>query len=185
MMELKLGSIKLLFVCLISLSTHLAFSQTVSMSTNFLDWAELGTVNAGASYAVSRHWSVNASGMYNPFRLFDVQLKKRSASLGARYWPWHVYSGWWTALGGRWSEFSENWFDEEQTREGTRLGGGLSFGYSYMVTPHFNIDLGVGLWTGQEKYRKYECPVCGRILESGEKIFVRPDNFLVSFAYVF
>lgn len=72
-----------------------------------------------------------------------------------------------------------------ETREGDRVGAGLYAGYTYMLTPHLNIELGLGLWSGLDMYRCYSCPVCGVTLESGKTYFILPDDVMISIAYVF
>lgn len=69
-----------------------AAAQNVSLSTNLLDYANLGTLNLSASYAVARHWSVVADVKYNPFDWKDGNAfaKQKLLSAGARIWPWHV-----------------------------------------------------------------------------------------------
>ena len=79
-------------------------AQKMQLSMNTLDIMALGTLNLQFDYAVSRHWSIGMSGKYNPFK-YNVsqegngqfQLQQRSIALNARWWPWHVYSGWWVS----------------------------------------------------------------------------------------
>ena len=51
--------------------------------------------------------------------------------------------------------------------------GGIAFGggYSLMLGEHINLDFGLGLWTGYQKYVTYACPQCGKVVDSGEKWF--------------
>ena len=86
-----------------------ANAQSFRLSTNLADCANLGTLNLEAAYGMSRHWSLSASVKYNPFEYGDedaaLQSKQRSVSVGARYWPWHVYSGWWASGDLRYQEY--------------------------------------------------------------------------------
>lgn len=72
-----------------------------------------------------------------------------------------------------------------ETREGDRFGAGLYAGYTHMISRHFNIEVGMGLWGGLDAYRKYSCPACGVTVESGKGLFLLPDDIMVSLAYVF
>jgi hypothetical protein len=54
-----------------------------------------------------------------------------------------------------------------------------------MLSPHWNLELGVGMWGGRAWYRTYSCPVCGITVDSGAKWFARPDDVMMSFVYVF
>lgn len=166
-------------------------AQTVSLSTNLLDYACLGTLNADVSYSLSRRWSVTAGARYNPFTFRkgdpdkQFQLRQQSYSLGARLWPWHTWSGWWFAGKMRYQEYNTGGIRSLETREGDRFGAGLYAGYTYMLTSHLNIEFGLGLWSGLDVYRCYSCPVCGVTLESGKTHFILPDDIMISLAYVF
>ena len=180
----------LLSAVLLGLSSAL-YAQKASVSTNLLGYAALGTMNVDASYAISRHWSLQAGLKYNPFtfRKGDAsrqfQYRQQSYFVGARMWPWHIWTGWWFASKLRHQEYNMGGLLGRETREGDRVGAGLYSGYSYMLSSHFNIEFGVGFWTGLDMYRKYSCPMCGITVESGRKAFVLPDDLMISLVYVF
>lgn len=181
----------ILAVVAFAISSLKSEAQTVSLSTNLLDYACLGTLNADVSYSLSRRWSVTAGARYNPFTFRkgdpdkQFQLRQQSYSLGARLWPWHTWSGWWFAGKLRYQEYNSGGIRSLETREGDRFGAGLYAGYTYMLTSHLNIELGLGLWSGLDVYRCYSCPVCGVTLESGKTHFILPDDIMISLAYVF
>ena len=70
-----------------------------SLFTNVADWSHFGTMNASFLYSVSRRSTVGATLRYNPFcfgRGGGARMyKMRAAEVDYRFWPWHVYSGWW------------------------------------------------------------------------------------------
>ena len=72
-----------------------------------------------------------------------------------------------------------------ETEEGDRLGAGLYSGYTYMLSSHFNIEFGLGLWAGIDRYRRYSCPKCGITVGDGDRGFILPDDVTVSLVYVF
>ena len=73
----------------------------------------------------------------------------------------------------------------QRTEEGDRAGAGLYAGYTHMLSPHWNIEFGLGMWGGISWYRKYSCPSCGLTVDNGREWFARPDDLLVSLVYVF
>ena len=166
-------------------------AQRVSVSTNLLGYAQLGTMNVEASYAVARKWSVTAGIRYNPFTYHkgDVedqfQYRQQSYSLGVRMWPWHTWSGWWMAAKARYQEYNVGGIFSRETSEGDRVGMGLYSGYTLMVSRHLNMEFGLGLWTGLDVYRRYSCPICGLTTAQGRKVFVLPDDIMVALVYVF
>ena len=73
----------------------------------------------------------------------------------------------------------------KEAEEGDRFGAGIYTGYTHMLSRHFNVEFGVGMWSGIASYRRYSCPVCGETVGAGIKCFLLPDDFMISFAYVF
>lgn len=168
-----------------------AFGQKMTVSTNILGYLDLGTLNAGISYAVGRHWSIDASAAYNPWTFNkgkpqkQFQHRRQSYSAGARFWPWHVYSGWWIMGEMQYQEYNYGGLFTDRTEEGDCLGIGLSAGYTYMLHPDVNIEFGIGLWGGAKRYTAYTCPACGLTTSSGTKAFILPDNIMIGIVYVF
>ena len=176
---------------LIALSSRTSAAQTFSVSTDLLGYARLGTMNLDASYAMSRRWSLTAGVRYNPFTFRkgdperQFQSRQQSYAVGVRMWPWHTWTGWWFAGKLRYQEYNMGGIVSPKTEEGDRIGGGLYAGYTHMLSSHFNIEFGVGMWSGMAWCRQYSCPVCGLTTDSGRKFFVLPDDVMISLAYVF
>ena len=176
-------------------------AQVFSLSTNVLDWANLGTINAQAGLAFSQHLSLHAGARYNNWNFGSAekgtafQNRARSASLGLRYWPWNVYSSWWMSARAQVEEYNRGGLLRRPlTEEGLAAGMGLGVGYSRMLDRHWNLDLGLGGWFGKAWYTQYRCPRCGRVVsgEDGTPVrgatrwFLQPSNELqVSISYIF
>ena len=166
-------------------------AQTFQIGINAADLASLGTVSAEAGVALQRHWTLGAKARLNPwtFNAGDpaeqFQSKHQTWWTGARYWLWHVYSGWWTSSGLQYSEFNTGGIDGPMTREGDAWGATLSAGYSLMLADHLNIEFGLGFWGGYQTYTVYSCPVCGKVVDSAGKAFFLPNEALLSLMYVF
>ena len=168
-----------------------SYAQSVSVSTNLIDYACLGTLNIEASYSLSQHWSLTACARYNPFTFRkgeadrQFQYRQQSYAFGARFWPWHTFSGWWLASKLRYQEYNHGGIFSRDAEEGDRGGIGLSAGYTYMISRNLNVEFGLGAWSGMSWYRRYSCPVCGLTVEKGRKWFLLPDDVMISLAYVF
>ena len=184
-------TIAFIFSLLLMALPLMADSGRFTMSTNLLDYMKLGTMNIDASCALSRHWSIIAGARYNPFTFNEgdgqkqFQYRQRSFSAGARWWMWHCGTGWWFAGKLRYQEYNVGGIFSPETEEGDRGGLGLYAGYTYMLSPSWNFELGVGMWGGGAWYRTYSCPSCGMTIDSGATWFARPDDIMMSFVYVF
>lgn len=158
-----------------------AAAQRFTVGTDGVEWLALGTMNADASVAVSQHVSLHAGASLNPWTYRkenpDKQLQLRQFSLwgGMRWWPWHVYSGWWAGLDIRYRVYNMGGIIKRETEEGDAYGARMWGGYAVMLSEHWNLDLGVGAWVGWKKYTLYSCPSCGVTLEQGGKVFLLPD----------
>ncbi|MBQ8022009.1 MAG: DUF3575 domain-containing protein [Bacteroidales bacterium] len=179
---------RLFLILALTVSASLS-AQEWNLSTNVAGYADFGTLNAEIGYAFARHWNAAASFRYNPFQYESdgepLQSRQRSFAAGVRYWPWHIYSGWWLAGRARYQEYNRGGIRSPETREGERYGAGMAGGYTYMLTPWLNLEVGLGVWGGLDRYVLYECPVCGLTLEKGRKMFLLPDELLVALSLVF
>jgi len=162
-----------------------------ALSTNAVGYVAGGTLNVEGSMAVARRWTAVAAARWNPF-----VYKQQAYSAGARFWPWHVYSGWWMGAKMQYQEFNmpqgtglagpfRRVDDSNAWHEGDRYGMGLSAGYSRMLGRHLNLDLGVGFWGGYNVWTAYACRTCGRIVDTGRGAFVLPSDIIVAISYVF
>ena len=158
-----------------------ALAQRFAVGTNAVDWISLGTINAEASIAVSQHVSVHVGAELNPwtFKAGDketqFEARQNSYWAGARWWPWHVYSGWWAGGDARYSVYNIGGIWSREAEEGDAWGAGAYGGYSIMLNEFWNLDLGVGFWGGYKRYTRYACPLCGVRTEEGGTPFILPD----------
>ena len=148
-------------------------------------------MNLEGAVSVSKHFTVFAGVKYNPWEfttksnviLINNQI---TGYAGAKYWPWHVYSGWWFGAKAQFQDFDQAGFLTENLVSGQALGMGLSAGYTFMLSPHLNIDLGLGGWGGRVlKYTGYEDVVGLEVETTGSKNFVFLDSMVIAIAYIF
>ena len=166
-------------------------AQKFTLSANMLDYLNFGTLSIGGAYGLDRNWSLDFTAKYNPFTFHEGQAGKQfqnrqqAYSVGFRWWPWHLWSGWWMSGAVKYQEYNAGGLFSPSTEEGDRVGAGIAAGYSLMVHKHLNLDFGIGFWSGWSRFTRYSCPSCGRIEKSGQRIFILPDNVLMSLVYVF
>lgn len=168
-----------------------ASAQNWSVSTNLMDYVSLGTLNAGASAGVGRRVSIEASARVNPWTFHkgdpakQMQNRHQTYAAGVRYWPWHIYSGWWLSGMAQYQEYNRGGIISQSTEEGDAFGLSLGGGYSLMIHENINLDFGLALWGGQKSYVAYACPSCGKITGKGTKWFVMPNEIRVALQYIF
>lgn len=146
-------------------------------SLNLLDAALLGTAGVSVQYGISRHWSVESVVRYNgwSFREGALYDRRQAFSIGTRWWPWHLYSGFFVKGSAQLEALRRRGMPLFADVAGERYGAGLSAGYSLMLTRRLNLDLGAGAWGGRM-----------RNPATGERTwFVAPDGFTAGVMLVF
>lgn len=177
-----------------------ASAQTWAVAVNAADAIDLGTIGIEGSAAVGQHWSIHAGAKVNPWTfnkhntwngLFSEpdpdqkQDRKQVYSIGARWWPWNVYSGWWVGAKAQYQEYNRGGILTKTAEEGDAFGAALAGGYSLMLKEHWNLDFGLGVLGGWTKYRKFAYPENGKITEEGHKWFFLPNEVILSLVYIF
>lgn len=175
-------------------------AQTVSLGTNVLEWVDFLTPNASLQLATGQHLSLEASARYNSWswrtegayeqrQVNERKARQQAYSLGVRWWPWNVYSGWWVAARFQYQEYDYgglstfSWVPDNEA--GDAFGAALLAGYDLQIHKHWNLEFGLGFWGGYKLYSRYALPWCGRLLERGGKTFFLPDQAMISVVYVF
>jgi len=70
--------------------------------------------------------------------------------------------------------------------EGWFVGAGISYGYSWMLGYHWNLEAEIGLGYAFTKYDKYQCPKCGGKIESDkDHHYVGPTKAALNIVYLF
>ena len=162
-----------------------------SIGTNVVDWLNFGTMNVEASVAVARHVTVNAKYKYNPWTFNsnnrDSQLQNRQNTIkaGIRWWPWHIYSGWWFCFNAQYQEYNRGGVIKRRAEEGDAFGLDVGAGYTLMLHKNFNLEFGVSGWGGYTAYTTYECTRCGKIIEGGNKWFLLPNEVIFGVVWIF
>lgn len=164
-------------------------AQRWSLGTNFMDYANFGTMNLEGSLATGQHWSMTAVAKFNPFHYEKkgepLSARQQLYGVGVRFWPWHVYSGWWAGSRLQYQQYNNGGLVSPETSEGERYGLTLSGGYTYMLSDRVNVEFGAAFWGGWGWYATYDCPVCGLTVDRGKKFFVLPDEAIISLVYLF
>lgn len=115
-------------VLLSAFTSFAAPAQRFNISTNLMEYANLGTLNLDVSYGVARNWSVGAGVRCNPFKFESERRgvffnRQQSYSVGARYWLWHINTGWWFGSKLRFQEYSSGGLFSDGSEEGIFAGG--------------------------------------------------------------
>lgn len=183
----------LLAVCLWATGLS-ASAQNVALKTNLLYWATT-TPNLGAEVSFAKKHSVQLFYGFNPWKASSGKsIRHWVLQPEYRYWFCESLNGWF--LGGHLmgGEFNAGNVDlpfglvkslKDRRYEGWYAGGGVTVGYQWPISRHWNFEASVGVGYDYIKYDKFECGVCGEQLKSGHSNYFGPTKAALSFLYVF
>jgi hypothetical protein len=195
-MEVKKVLISL--VCLMMLSAFTVMGQ-VAVKTN-LAMDALAIPNVGLEVGISKKLSLDVPVYYNPwkqvmwkeqdnklFKLFMVQPE-------IRYWLCDKFNGHFFgvhAMGGAYNttgiELPLTPFDDlgDNRYKGHFYGGGISYGYQYILSRHWSIEGTIGIGYAYVRYKKYPCEACAGMTDKGTENYFGPTRAALNLIYVF
>ena len=173
-----------------------ASAQNVAVKTNALYWATT-TPNIGVEVSVAKQHSLQLFYGLNPWKQSggdQTSLRHWLLMPEYRYWFCESFNGWFVGahlLGG---QFIVGGVDlpfglmptlENRRYEGWYAGGGVTAGYQWVLSRHWNIEASLGVGYDYIKYDKFRCGECGERLKSGHTNYIGPTKLALSVMYVF
>lgn len=198
MKTLKTGCWLLMLIAAI-LYTSEVKAQDVAIKTN-LAYDATASVNLGMEFALTQQWTLDVSGNLNAWDMpNDMKWKHWFVQPEARYWfcekfaghflGIHAHSGQYNVggiannihfLGTDFSRLTNSRF------QGWFVGGGIAYGYAFILGKHFNLELELGIGYSYTRYDRFECAGCGRkVEENKEHHYVGPTKAAVNLVYLF
>ncbi|MBR5404301.1 MAG: DUF3575 domain-containing protein [Bacteroidales bacterium] len=192
---MKARIIAILIAALISVGT-LGAQNRWALKTNVLHDATM-SVNLAVEWGFAPHWSAEVSGSVNWWQPAEMSLQHVLVQPELRYWFCDRFSGWFVdahaiggytpSVGGFW-DFSQYYekFPNLKTfylQNAKMLGGGVGFGYDFIISRHWNLELEMGLGYMFVKGDEYSDGV--RILQGSKFDYVGPTRLAVTFSYLF
>lgn len=166
----------------------------VGLKTNALYWAT-ATPNLGLEFRLARHWSLDVEAGLNPFTgkkddgSFGKSIKHFRVHPELRYWFCETFHGHFLGLHVPYLIYNVSdikWLGTENERhQGWGTGAGISYGYSWVLGKHWNIEATLGVGYLYLESDKYPCANCGTKIETVKKHYVGPTQAAVSAIYLF
>ena len=182
----------LLFVYLFA--STLLYGQAVGVKTNVLmDLTK--TINLGAEIGLTPNTTLDLYANYNPWEQNNYKMFKMLAFQPEyRYWLCESFDGHFVGVhahGGIYQAAGIDmpfglWKDLEDYRyKGYFYGAGLSYGYQWVISKHWNVEFNVGVGYIRVRYEKYPCIECGDKVDEGYKNYFGPTKTSVSLIFLF
>lgn len=167
-------------------------AQQVAVKTNLLYWAT-ATPNIGAEMVLSDHSTVGLSVNFNPWTVNGhAKIQHWFVQPEYRYWingkftrhflGAHLIAGQYK-VGGFKLPF--NVFSSFQSHhyKGWAVGMGVSYGYSFYISPHWNLEAVLGVGYVRTKYDCYDLD--GNYSHTRSRNYLGPTQVGLSFVYLF
>ena len=185
-----------LLLFLLALCTG-AKSQSVAVKSDLLSDALLN-VNLGVEFGLAPKWSLDLAGEYNGWTVDGHKWKHWYAQPELRYWFCDRFARHFVglhALGGQYNfgNLSNhiNFLGSDLSKlsdyryQGWAVGGGLAYGYAFILSRHWNLELELGVGYLYTEFDKFECKDCGRKVDSKSHNYVGPTKAAVNLVYLF
>lgn len=170
------------------------YSQNIGLKINTLYWAT-ATPNIGAEISVGRKLTLDLTGGYNPWELGNnKKFKHWIAQSELRYWFCETFEGHFLGIHTQGGEFNIGRINlpglvfgsgsENYRYQGFFVGGGISYGYQWILSPRWNLEANIGIGYNYIKYDKFEPCNCGEQLENKSSNYFGPTKIGLSIIYL-
>lgn len=184
---------KVLIVLGYLLTSACMFGQ-VAIKTNVpLDVVRIP--NLGLEVGLSKKVTVDVPFYYNPWKYSDSkQFRLSMVQPELRYWLCDKFNGHFFGVHGMVGNYQISGIDmpfsifddlDSHRYKGNFYGGGVSYGYQFILSKHWNLEATLGLGYAHVTYEKYECKECGKKLEESSKNYFGPTKAALSLIYLF
>ena len=173
-------------------------AQSLAVKTNLI-YDATATVNVGMEVGLAPRWTFDLSGNLNTWSKNEyTKWKHWMVQPEARYWfcdrfsrhfiGAHLLTGAFnfgnidnniSLLGTDFSVLSDYRY------QGYAYGGGLAYGFAFVLSKHLNLELEVGAGYVYLDYEKFECADCGRKVGEGNHHYVGPTKAAINLVYLF
>lgn len=179
-------SILILFFCL---SCHWMTAQKIGERTNLLYWATTSP-NFGLEIAVHEKWSIVTMVGYNPWDFpDDASLRHWLVRAEPRWWLCRPFTGHFFGVHGMYGTYNVGNIPfikdfEDYVYKGDLYGGGISYGYHFVLKGRWGLELSVGAGFLRLDYEKYACSDCRDVIGKYTKNYFGPTQIGVSLIYL-
>lgn len=169
-------------------------SSVVGVKTNIPYWGT-ATFNAGAEVRLARKWTLDAEVGLNPFSgkhddgSYGRSLKHLRVHPELRYWFCEAFYKHFIGLHVPYLLYNVSDIKllgtENERHQGWGAGIGVSYGYSWLLSKHWNLEATVGVGYLYLESEKYPCTNCGTRQETIKKNYFGPTQAAINLIYQF
>lgn len=127
-------------------------AQKLALKTNAATWATLSP-NLGFEIVLSSHLSLDCHATYRPFNYNDKPFRFLVLQPELRYWPGRPNSRHFFGVTAFYLDNNIGW--KNTYYKGNGYAGGLSYGYNWVLSSHWNLEASLGIGMMYARQFKY------------------------------
>ena len=146
-------------------------AQDVAIKTNGLYW-------------LSNKVTLDISGAYNPWTFKDdKKMRFWLVQPEVKYWLCEKFEGHFVGLHLHGAQYFGGFKDKRY--DGYLAGGGFTYGYDWILSPHWNLEAAIGIGYARLWYKESDRIPCLKCYENKHKNYFGPTKAALSLIYVF
>lgn len=158
-------------------------AQHVAVKTNALCWGVLAP-NLGVEFGAGRRVTVELFGAYRPWTVWkNPDARFWLAQPEVRYWLCESFEGHFFGLHLHGAQYYAH--AGASIYDGYLAGAGLSYGYAWILSPHWNLEAQVGVGYARLWYKERPNLPCEKCFTDRTGNYVGPTRLSLTFSYLF
>lgn len=159
------------------------FAQNSGIKTNGLFWLTT-TQNIGLEFAIGPKTTIELQAAYNPWTFRDnKKMRFWLAQPEIRYWFCERLEGHFMGVHLHGAQFFGGFKD--QRYDGYLAGGGITYGYDWILSAHWNIEALIGIGYARLWYDKSQRIYCEKCKTPVRENYFGPTRLALSLIYLF
>lgn len=148
------------------------------------------TMNLGVEVRLGSKYTLELPVNYNPWTFNNNRKWKHIlVQPELRYWVCEPFNGHFFGLHGHYAYYNVGGvnlsdFMSQHRFQGWLVGGGLSYGYQWILSNRWSLEGTIGVGYAFLDYDKYECPTCGPKVGSGTRHYVGITKAGITIIYI-
>lgn len=156
-------------------------AQNVAIKTNTLYWLTT-TPNIGAEFSLSSKLTIEVTGACNPWTFKDdKKMRFWLVQPELKYWTCEKFNGHFIGVHLHGAQYYGGFSSKRY--DGYLAGGGLTYGYDWILSPHWNLEAAIGIGYARLWYKESERIPCGKCYEQKHKNYFGPTKVAISLTY--
>lgn len=154
------------------------------------------TPNLGVEVGLSRKSTAQIFYGLNPWKYSDnKQMRHWLVMPEYRWWTCSKFNGHFFGIHAMGGEFNVQGIDDtfglikedikNKHYEGWYVGGGITYGYQWILGKHWNLEASVGFGYDYIQFKEYECGECGSFKRKDHTNYIGPTKLALSMLYLF